>query len=124
MISKDVCQRVLQAAVATGADYAELFAEHSDERAISMLDSKVNNIRASVIAGAAVDVYSVEPAELSNPVFTAKNLIVTPHSAALTREGTDRMGSWCAEGCVAICNGQRWENVVDKSVYDHEKFAK
>jgi len=77
-----------------------------------------------VIAGAAVDVYSVEPAELSNPVFTAKNLIVTPHSAALTREGTDRMGSWCAEGCVAICNGQRWENVVDKSVYDHEKFAK
>ncbi|MCF2660556.1 hydroxyacid dehydrogenase [Pseudoflavonifractor phocaeensis] len=77
-----------------------------------------------VIAGAAVDVYSVEPAELSNPVFNAKNLIVTPHSAALTREGTDRMGAWCAEGCVAICNGQRWENVVDKSVYNHEKFAK
>ena len=57
MISKDVCQRVLQKAVSTGADYAELFAEHSDERAISMLDSKVNAIRSSVIAGAAVRVY-------------------------------------------------------------------
>ena len=57
MISKDVCQRVLQAAVSTGADYAEVFAEHTDERAISMLDSKVNAIRSSVIAGAAVRVY-------------------------------------------------------------------
>ena len=57
MISKDVCHRVLQKAVSTGADYAELFAEHSDERAISMLDSKVNAIRSSVIAGAAVRVY-------------------------------------------------------------------
>ena len=27
MISKDVCQRVLQKAVSTGADYAEIFAE-------------------------------------------------------------------------------------------------
>ena len=57
MISKDVCQRVLQKAVSTGADYAELFAEHTDERAISMLDSKVHAIRSSVIAGAAVRVY-------------------------------------------------------------------
>ena len=57
MIAKDVCQRVLRKAVSTGADYAELFAEHTDERNISMLDSKVNAIQSSVIAGAAVRVY-------------------------------------------------------------------
>ena len=57
MIAKDVCQRVLHKAVSTGADYAELFAEHTDERDISMLDSKVNAIQSSVIAGAAVRVY-------------------------------------------------------------------
>lgn len=76
-----------------------------------------------LIAGAAVDVYSEEPAVLDNPVFSAKNLICTPHSAALTREGTGRMGAWCAEGCLAICRGERWENVVDKSVYQHERFS-
>lgn len=56
MITKDVCQRVLQAAVATGADYAELFAEHTDERSIDMLDNRVHAISSGVIAGAAVRV--------------------------------------------------------------------
>ncbi len=57
MIARDVCQRVLHAAVSTGADYAELFAEHTDESVISMLDSKVHSIHSGVIAGAAVRVY-------------------------------------------------------------------
>lgn len=70
-----------------------------------------------VIAGAAVDVYSVEPAEMNNPVFEAKNLICTPHSAALTREAKDRMAVQCAKGCVAVCRGEQWPDVVDRSVY-------
>ncbi len=57
MISREVCQRVLRAAVATGADYAEIFAENSVNNTISMIDSKVDNIRNTVIAGAAVRVY-------------------------------------------------------------------
>lgn len=70
-----------------------------------------------VIAGAAVDVYSTEIAAADNPIFTAKNLICTPHSAALTREGTDRMSVQCAKGCLAVCRGEEWKDVVDKSVY-------
>lgn len=77
-----------------------------------------------VIAGAAVDVYSEEPARMDNPVFTAKNLICTPHSAALTREGTNRMAVQCAKGCVAVCCGEQWQDVVDKSVYEHPRFSK
>ena len=76
----------------------------------------------SIIAGAAVDVYSAEPPLSDNPVFSAKNLICTTHSAALTRESMDRMSVWCAEGCLAICCGGRWESVVDPSVYQHERF--
>ena len=56
-----------------------------------------------VIAGAAVDVYSVEPAELSNPVFT------------------DRMAVQCAKGCLAVCRGEEWPDVVDRSAYQHHK---
>ena len=72
MIAKDVCQRVLHKAVSTGADYAELFAEHSDERAISMLDSKVHGIRSSVIAGAAVRVYKGLRSVMATTVDTSE----------------------------------------------------
>ena len=57
MIARDVCQRVLQVAVSTGADYAEIFAENSVNNNISMIASKVENIRNTVIAGAAVRVF-------------------------------------------------------------------
>ena len=80
-------------------------------------------LNSGVIAGAAVDVYSAEPAAMENPVFMAKNLLCTPHSAALTREGMDRMGVWCAEGCLAVCRGERWEHVVDQSAYHCGRFA-
>ena len=72
MISKEICQKVLQKAASTGADYAELFAEHSDERVISMLDSKVHNIRTSVIAGAAVRVYKGLRSVMATTVDTSE----------------------------------------------------
>lgn len=81
-------------------------------------------LNSGVIAGAAVDVYSTEPAVMDNPVFAAKNLICTPHSAALTREAKDRMAVQCAQGCIAVCQGEHWENVVDKTVYTHLRFQK
>ena len=41
MIARDVCQRVLQVAVSTGADYAEIFAENSVNNSISMIANQV-----------------------------------------------------------------------------------
>ena len=72
MIARDVCQRVLHKAVSTGADYAELFAEHSNERGISMLDSKVQSVRSSVIAGAAVRVYKGLRSVMATTVDTSE----------------------------------------------------
>ena len=57
MISREVCQRVLKAAVATGADYAEIFAENTVNHSVSMIANKVENIRDTVIAGASVRVF-------------------------------------------------------------------
>ena len=72
MIAKDVCQRVLHAAVSTGADYAEIFAEHTDESRISMLDSKVYSIHSGVIAGAAVRVYKGLRSVMATTVDTSE----------------------------------------------------
>ena len=57
MIARDICQRVLKVAVSTGADYAEIFAENSVNHSISMIASQVENIKDTVIAGAAVRVF-------------------------------------------------------------------
>ena len=72
MISREVCQRVLQKAVATGADYAELFAENTVNRSISMIASKVDNIRDTTVAGAAVRVYKGLRSVMATTVDTSE----------------------------------------------------
>ena len=57
MISRELCQLVLREALSTGADYAELFAEHTDNHSVNMIDSRVEAINDTVISGAAVRVY-------------------------------------------------------------------
>ena len=57
MIEREICQRVLQKAVSTGADYAEIFAENTLNHTISMISGKVEAIKDTVISGAAIRVY-------------------------------------------------------------------
>jgi len=53
-------------------------------------------VRSGVIAGAAVDVFTTEPATES-PLFGIENLIVTPHLGASTEEAQDKAGTQVAE---------------------------
>ena len=92
MIAKEICQRVLQAAAATGADYAELFVEHTNSHSISMLDSKVNNITDSVIAGAAVRVYKGLRAVMATTVDTTEAGLIR-----CARQAADALGEGKAE---------------------------
>ena len=57
MISMDICNRVLETAAATGADYAELYAENTKNQAINMVDSRVDSIRDTVIHGVGIRVF-------------------------------------------------------------------
>jgi len=76
MIARDVCQRVLQVAVSTGADYAEIFAENSVNNAISMIASKVDNIRNTVIAGAAVRVFKGLRSVMATTIDTSESGLI------------------------------------------------
>ncbi len=73
MISREICQRVLLKAVSTGADYAEIFAEHTVDHDIHMIANKVDGVQDTVIAGAAVRVYKGLRSVMASTVDTSES---------------------------------------------------
>ena len=49
------------------------------------------------LAGAGLDVTASEPPDPNNPLFTLDNVVATPHTAALTKEGNQNMAVGVAE---------------------------
>lgn len=82
----------------------------------------VEALKAGEIAGAGTDVFCSEPPKTDDPLLNCPNLIVSPHSAAQTREAVIKMAQMCVKGCLAVAEGKKWPFVADRSVYDHEKW--
>ena len=77
-----------------------------DERALA------EALNSGQLAGAALDVLSVEPPPANNPLLSAKNCIVTPHIAWATRAARSRLMQIAVANVRAFLNG-RLENVVN-----------
>lgn len=82
----------------------------------------VEALKHNVIAGAGTDVFVEEPPKMNNPLLNCPNLIVSPHSAAQTREAVVKMATMCVKGCLAVINGKKWPYVADVKVYEHPKW--
>jgi D-3-phosphoglycerate dehydrogenase len=74
-------------------------------------------LKKGVIAGAALDVYDPEPPLKDNPLYSLENVILSPHSAALTQECVIRMATGAAEGVVDVLTGKRPKFVVNPDVF-------
>jgi len=64
------------------------------------------------IAGAAVDVLEAEPPRADNPLFTAKNCLITPHIAWATRSARARLMATAVANAKAFLDG-KLQNVVN-----------
>jgi phosphoglycerate dehydrogenase-like enzyme len=62
-------------------------------------------LRSGAIAGAALDVYDVEPLPLSSPLRTAPNVLLTPHLGYVTEETYRVFYADAAEDIVAFAAG-------------------
>ena len=78
-----------------------------DERALA------DALNSGRIAGAAVDVLSVEPPPADNPLLRAKNCMVTPHIAWATRAARARLMQVAVANIRAFLSGNA-ENVVNQ----------
>jgi len=66
-----------------------------------------------IIAGAGIDVLSVEPPQANNPLFTAKNCLITPHIAWATIEARTRLMGIAEDNLSSFSKGKP-VNVVNK----------
>ena len=82
-----------------------------DEKALCMA------LRSGVIAAAAIDVYDPEPPLRDNPLFGLENILLSPHSAALTEECVIRMATGAAEGIVDVLSGKKPQFIVNPDVF-------
>ena len=66
------------------------------------------------IAGAALDVFAAEPLAADSPLWDLENLLITPHSAALSERMWQRHYALMSENLRRYLSGKPLLNVVDK----------
>jgi glycerate dehydrogenase len=59
-----------------------------------------------IIAGAGIDVLSTEPPSKNNPLFNAKNCLITPHFAWATKEARVRLMDTAVNNLAAFIKGK------------------
>ena len=79
-------------------------------------DALYEALKAEKIAGAALDVFSVEPVDQDNEFLELENVIVTPHIGGNTFETNHTHGMMMVEGIRKILNNEIPNNVLNPEV--------
>ncbi len=82
----------------------------------------IEALQKKTLAGAGLDVFEHEPIEPDNPLLKMENVILTPHSAALTKECVVRMAVAGAERVVSLLNGRMPEHIANPEVLSQERW--
>lgn len=75
------------------------------------------------IAGAALDVFEVEPVSPDNPILKLDNVIVSPHSLCWTDECYRGIAESAFRAIASVAKGELPENLVNRGVLKHPRWA-
>ena len=81
------------------------------------LDDLVAALNAKEIAGAALDVYEIEPLPAEHPLWTMPNVLLTPHMAGHGPYLNDRRYQIMEDNCRLFAAGKPLVNEVDKKMW-------
>jgi phosphoglycerate dehydrogenase-like enzyme len=85
--------------------------------AIVVLDDLVSALRSGQLAGAALDVFEVEPLPKDHPLWDFPNVIITPHTAGYSPAIAARHLATLMENVRRFSAGEPLMNVVDKALW-------
>ena len=74
----------------------------------------VQALKDNRIGGAALDVLEDEPPKAGNPLFECDNVLITPHSAALTRECEMKVAIEAAQAIIDFAEGKEPKNIFNR----------
>jgi autoinducer 2 (AI-2) kinase len=78
-------------------------------------------LESGTIAGAALDVFAMEPVDCDNEFLELDNVIVTPHIGGNTVDTVERQSRMIAEDIKTFLEGGRPENILNPEVLDKEE---
>jgi D-3-phosphoglycerate dehydrogenase len=79
-------------------------------------DALAEALRNGTIAGAAIDVYDIEPPPQDFPLFGLDNVILTPHIAWASEEAEWDIRRKILDDVLALAEGRKPRHVVNKEV--------
>ena len=74
-------------------------------------------LHAGEIAGAALDVFEIEPLPTDHVLWSAPNVLITPHTAGYGPYLDDRRFDIILDKCRRFAAGKPLRNVVDKAAW-------
>jgi D-3-phosphoglycerate dehydrogenase len=78
-------------------------------------------LKSGHLAAAALDVFEQEPVDMSNPLFTLDNVLLSSHTAGMTFEGRKKVIDMAFQNIAELDGGIRPKGLVNPDVLDKNK---